>query len=218
MPPTVQDLAEALADPFDPAEVKWKAQATRGERAMAVAYIDARCVMDRLDDVAGVDGWQDVYIVLPGGEVTCRLSVNVVGRWITKEDVGGQSEQPDDGDKMKAAFSDALKRAAVKFGVGRYLYRLPTQWVGYDPQRRQLTVRPELPDWARPRPLSHAQRKVLEGLAKMVGADPEAFCKYLGVPALSALPRSRFMEAMWALETKSKTGSATAAQPVKEAE
>jgi hypothetical protein len=40
-------------------------------------------------------------------------------------DVGGPSEQPDEGDRVKAAFSDALKRAAVKFGIGRYLYRLP---------------------------------------------------------------------------------------------
>jgi hypothetical protein len=50
----------------------------------------------------------------------------------------GPSEQPDGGDRLKAAFSDALKRAAVKYGVGRYLYRLPSQWVDYDPQRRQF--------------------------------------------------------------------------------
>src|SRR5207302_5686984 len=44
-----------------------------------------------------------------------------------------------------AAFSDALKRAAVKFGIGRFLYRLPAQWVDYDPQRRQFVRPPTLP-------------------------------------------------------------------------
>ena len=48
-------------------------------------------------------------------------------------DVGAPSEQPDGGDRLKAAFSDALKRAAVKFGIGRYLYRLPQQWVRLRP-------------------------------------------------------------------------------------
>src|SRR5262249_36601388 len=52
--------------------------------------------------------------------------------------------------RMKAAFSDALKRAAVKFGVGRYLYRLPSQWVDYDPQRRQFARPPALPVSALP--------------------------------------------------------------------
>ena len=32
-----------------------------------------------------------------------------------------------------------LKRAAVNLGVGRNLYRLPRQWLDYDPQRRQFT-------------------------------------------------------------------------------
>jgi hypothetical protein len=63
-------------------------------------------------------------------------------------DVGGPSEQPDGGDRLKAAFSDALKRAAVKFGIGRYLYRLPQQWADYDPAKRQFSAAPRLPDWA----------------------------------------------------------------------
>jgi hypothetical protein len=65
-------------------------------------------------------------------------------------DVGGPSEQPDGGDRLKAAFSDALKRAAVKFGVGGYLYRLPSQWLDYDSQRRQFLKTPSLPAWALP--------------------------------------------------------------------
>jgi hypothetical protein len=55
------------------------------------------------------------------------------------------SEQPDDGDKLKAVSSDALKRAAIKLGIGRYLYRLPRLWVEYDPLRRQFVRPPQLP-------------------------------------------------------------------------
>src|SRR5262249_39110857 len=55
------------------------------------------------------------------------------------------------GDKVKAAFSDALKRAAVKWGVGRYIYRLEGVWMDYDPQRKQIRGVPQLPPWALPK-------------------------------------------------------------------
>src|SRR5262245_34806699 len=137
----VAAIAQALAAPFDVAEVKFKPQTVSGNRALAVPFVDARVIQDRLDDVLGVMGWQDSYECLPDGSVVCRLKIRLGDEWITKEDVGGQSEQPDEGDRRKAAFSDALKRAAVKFGIGRYLYRQKPMWVDYDPQKRQF-VRP----------------------------------------------------------------------------
>jgi hypothetical protein len=133
---TPQEIQDRLAAPFDPAEVKFKPQAVKGERALAIAYVDARVVMDRLDEAVGIAGWEDSYAVLPGDQVQCQLTVIIDGRPITKSDVGGESEQPDDGDKRKAAFSDALKRTAVKFGIGRYLYRLPQQWADFDPAKK----------------------------------------------------------------------------------
>jgi hypothetical protein len=143
-------VSRALAAPFDPKEVKFKPAVVTGSRAMAMAFVDARTIQDRLDEVLGVGGWQDDYEVLPDGTVVCRLQVCLNGVWLTKVDVGSPSEQPDDGDKRKAAFSDALKRAAVKFGVGRYLYRLPAQWVDYDPKKRQFLKTPTLPAFAQP--------------------------------------------------------------------
>lgn len=146
----VTQLALSLVAPFDPSEVKWKPQAVNGNRALAIAYVDARVIMDRLDDSVGVHAWQDKYQILPDGNVICTLSVLMENEWISKTDVGGQSEQPDEGDRCKAAFSDALKRAAVKFGIGRYLYRLPSQWVDYNPTKRQFVSTPRLPGWALP--------------------------------------------------------------------
>ena len=143
-------IATALQRPFPAASVGWKPQTVRDGRCLAVAYIDARDVMDRLDEVAGPDGWQDAYEFLADGSVLCRLRVRLSGEWVEKSDVGGESEQPDGGDRRKAAVSDALKRAAVKFGIGRYLYRLDQQWVDFDAKRRAIPNPPRLPDWALP--------------------------------------------------------------------
>jgi len=127
-----KEMLEILSRPFDPKEVEVKVQVVSKDRAkgQVVAYVDARTVLDRLDEAVGPTGWSDGYEVLNNGtdydgrrlvEVKCTLTV--LG--ISKEDVG-------EGDSLKAAFSDALKRAAVKFGVGRYLYRLPKVWVDLD--------------------------------------------------------------------------------------
>jgi hypothetical protein len=90
------------------------------------------------------------YQLVAGGSVVCTLSVKIGDEWVEKTDVGSSSEQPDDGDKLKAAFSDSLKRAACKCGIGRYLYKLPRQWVDYDPQKKQFVKMPAFPSWALP--------------------------------------------------------------------
>jgi hypothetical protein len=158
----VKAITRALSAPFDDTEVKFKPQAVKGNRALALAYVDVRAIMDRLDNVLGVENWQDRYQLLPDNSVMCRLRLRIGDRWITKTDVGGPSEQPDGGDRLKAAFSDALKRAAVKFGIGRYLYRLPQQWADYDPQKRQFSAPPRLPDWAVARAAKPAPRPARE--------------------------------------------------------
>jgi hypothetical protein len=135
-------IARQLALPFTPSEVRYKPGAISGTRALALAYVDARVVQTRLDAVLGLDGWSDSYLPLPSGSVVCRLRCRIGKRWIARSDVGGPSAQDDEGDRTKAAFSDALKRAAVKFGVGRYLYQLPPQWYAWDAQRKRFASPP----------------------------------------------------------------------------
>jgi hypothetical protein len=135
--------ARRLAVPFPVEAIRFKPQAVSGARALPVPYISARHVMDRLDEVVGPSAWQDEFFVLASGDVTCRLSVRLGAEWVTKQDVGSQSEQPDDGDKMKAGFSDALKRSAVKFGIGRYLYTgRPLPWADFDPKTKKFVNDP----------------------------------------------------------------------------
>ena len=137
-PVSHDQVMEALAAPFEGNEIRHKPGVVSGSRALAIPYLDARAIQDRLDEVLGLAHWQDEYEYLPDGSVICRLRIRVGEEWITKVDVGGPSEQPDEGDRRKAAFSDALKRAAVKFGIGRYLHRQTPQWLDFDPVRKQF--------------------------------------------------------------------------------
>jgi Rad52/22 family double-strand break repair protein len=113
-----RDLFAALAAPFEPEEVKLRVQATR-----QLHYVTARTVMNRLDEVLGPENWWDDFVPLEHS-VICRLTIRLPdGQVLTKSDAGGYAGMADPGDDDKSGFADAFKRAAVKFGVGRYLYR-----------------------------------------------------------------------------------------------
>jgi hypothetical protein len=106
-----------LMKPFSGDDVRTKPQGGR-----QLKYITARHVMNRLDDVLGPDNWWDDYSPTAHG-VICRLTIRLPGgQELTKVDAGGNPEMKDEGDSDKGGFSDAFKRAAVKFGVGRHLY------------------------------------------------------------------------------------------------
>jgi hypothetical protein len=158
-------IAAALSEPFPAHVVKFKPQVMNKERtsAMATTYIDARIVMDRLDEVVGPFGWKTEYSELSGGVVLCRLSLRVQGEWVQKEDVGAESDQKDAQDRRKAAVSDAFKRAAVHWGVGRYLYSVKAGWFAYDSNKNAWVQQPQLPAWALPggggHPPAPAQRQ-----------------------------------------------------------
>ena len=123
------DVLSMLKLPFGKGELKWR----QGRGGMQLAYIDARAAMKRLDDVVGIDGWQDSYKSLEGRTV-CELSLKINGVWITKTDGAGDTNI----EAEKGGLSDAFKRAAVKFGVGRYLYYIPKTCNSFDDLPEQL--------------------------------------------------------------------------------
>jgi hypothetical protein len=170
-------ITRLLRAPFAVEDVRFKPAVVSGNRALAIAYVDARVIQDRLDEVLGVGNWQDAYECLADGNVVCRLRLRINGEWVTKVDVGSQSEGGDDGDKVKGAFSDSLKRAAVKFGVGRYLYHLPSQWLDYDQQKRCFVKSPKLPSWALP----SSNGKGLPGKASIPSKDATTKVQRLSV-------------------------------------
>lgn len=143
---------EALKAVFPIEHVHWRIGATNETKTkgLALAYIDARAVMDRLDDVIGPENWTDAYSDADGTTM-CRLALRIDGEWISKEDGAGDTEM----EPEKGSLSDAFKRAAVKWGIGRYLYSLPAQWVNI--KNRRIIQVPRLPDWALPATESSAK-------------------------------------------------------------
>jgi hypothetical protein len=143
----MSDILEQLKAPFPENQIHWRVGATSKDKSKGIglAYIDARDAMKRLDDVVGFENWQDEYVETPSGRLICRLSVRLDGEWITKSDGAGETQVEGE----KGAISDAFKRAAVKWGVARYLYYLPNVWVELD-QYRKIKNPPALPAWAKP--------------------------------------------------------------------
>jgi len=133
-----QEIQQGLSQQFE--NVSWKPQVTTKGRnkeeiikngtrvAGCVAHIDARDVMQRLDAVVGAGNWSDSYQVLQDGKhVECTITIYGV----PKSDVG-QSNDGGFADPVKSAYSDAFKRAAVKWGIGRHLYDMEMQWLPFD--------------------------------------------------------------------------------------
>jgi len=142
-----EQMHKELTRPFDLNKIKWRVGSRSKDKSkgMVLAYIDARDVMQRLDKVIGPFGWQCTY----PHEGCCELSLWVedMGKWVIKANCAGTTQV----EAEKGQASDSFKRAAVLWGIGRYLYYLDSPWVplenGYLP--RNFTS-PKLPPFADP--------------------------------------------------------------------
>lgn len=126
-------MFDRLKAPFPPERISWRVGSTTKDKSkgMALAYVDARDVMERLDEVCGPGGWQCHY-PHANGKTVCAISIKVDGEWVSKEDGAGDS----DIEAIKGALSDAFKRAAVRWGIGRYLYDIASPWVELEDGKR----------------------------------------------------------------------------------
>lgn len=127
-----------LKKPFPPESVSWRLGKIIGNKGIALAYIDSRDVQDRLDEVVGPENWQDSYSQY-NLTMICRIELwdEERGMWIFKEDGAGAT----DFEAEKGQISDSFKRAAVKWGIGRYLYTIKSPWIAVDltdPERPKI--------------------------------------------------------------------------------
>lgn len=165
-----------LAEPFPAEDIEWRLQQA-GEKngkpwAMCLAYVTNRAIMQRLDDVVGPANWRNEYAVGPGGGILCGLSLYLPNgmdglHWVTKWD-GAENT---DVEAVKGGLSGAMKRAAVQWGIGRYLYDLEEGWAQISERGRfrgktksGASFRwdpPALPAWALPngKPAAPSPRK-----------------------------------------------------------
>lgn len=105
---------------------QWRVQSFTPKQAVCVAYIDSRDVQDLLDEVVSPENWQCDYKEIKGN-MFCGIGILVGDRWIWKWDCGTESNT----EKEKGEASDSFKRAAVKWGIGRFLYELEIQRIGF---------------------------------------------------------------------------------------
>lgn len=142
-------LLRQLKDPLNPDFVKWRVGATNKEKTkgIALAYIDSREVMKRFDELLGMSNWRKRLIETKDGFI-CEIDIKVNGEWVTRSDAAGNTKV----ESIKGGASDAFKRAAANWGIGRYLYYLPNVWVGIKARGNsyELAEIPELPNWAKP--------------------------------------------------------------------
>jgi len=145
-----QQIAEALAAPFPGAQVRWRVTAVTKDKArgLAVPYLDAAAIMDRLDLAVGPSNWADTYERWGEHGVMCGISIRVGDDWVTKHDGAGEPEY----EETKGGFTNAFKRAAVKWGVGRYLRGVQGAWVPVEARGKSYVLHevPSLPASALP--------------------------------------------------------------------
>lgn len=156
-----------LHEPFPAKDIEWRVQqfGITGDKpwVMVLAYVTNRAIQERLDEVAEPQNWKNEFDKAPEGGIMCGISIKVDKEWITKYD-GAENTAVE---AVKGGFSGSMKRAAVQWGIGRYLYNLesgfakvqatkPSNMDGWnkhyhkDTRTNYYWQTPTLPNWALP--------------------------------------------------------------------
>lgn len=152
-----------LKEPFPEGDIDWRVQQAgkKGDKvwALVLAYVTNRAIMNRLDEVCGPENWCNNFVTGPDGGILCGISIKIGDEWVTKWD-GAEKTQVE---AVKGGLSGAMKRAAVQWGIGRYLYNLDATFAQisdngkhYQPKNDKKQTPafkwnpPKLPAWALP--------------------------------------------------------------------
>jgi hypothetical protein len=138
-------LRERLAAPFANADIDWRLQQNDEEKGkgIAVPYVTNRAIQSRLDECVGPARWKNEFLPWHGdgkkAAQLCGLSLwsDERGEWITKYDGADDS----DIEPVKGGLSDAMKRAAVQWGIGRYLYGMDIVFVETEKRGRTAVIK-----------------------------------------------------------------------------
>jgi hypothetical protein len=132
----MNQILEELSKPFHPSRITWRPGALTGkkDKALALAYADLRAYQNRLDETCGMD-WSVSYTPW-GDRIICHLTINGITRSSTGEPDSDAERSEIAGTTAEA---QAFKRACAMFGLGRYLYTLPSVWVEYDTANQRFT-------------------------------------------------------------------------------
>ncbi|MBG6243389.1 MAG: recombinase [Candidatus Symbiopectobacterium sp. Dall1.0] len=156
-----------LDAPFPIDDIEWRVQrcgiSNNNPWAMVLAYVTNRAIMKRLDDVCGKENWKNEFSPGPDGGVMCGISIRIRDEWVTKWDGADKTQV----EAVKGGMSGSMKRAAVQWGIGRYLYSLEENFAICSIEKKQGWNKasfkdtdnkykniwwqtPPLPEWAMP--------------------------------------------------------------------
>ena len=168
-----KEILLQLQKPFQKEQIRWRVQQAGMSKnnspwVMVIPYVDNRAIQERLDEVFGLS-WSNSFKPTPSGDgwlcgITAQVGDDQVTRWDGAEHTHIE--------KLKGGLSDAMKRAAVQFGIGRYLYQMEAIFaechcvenrrdaenlhiIYPDKQKKSIKwmvswATPDLPDWAQP--------------------------------------------------------------------
>ena len=110
-----------LSKPLTVDQIEFRIQSiNKAGNATILAYKDARCDMQRLDEVCTPLYWKREH---SRDNRNCTISIysQEIKEWVGKEDTGTESNA----EAQKGLASDSFKRAGFNWGIGRELYDYP---------------------------------------------------------------------------------------------
>lgn len=126
------NLLKELTAVFPVEQLKWRIisvfEKENKLQGIIAPYIDSRNLMNRFDNVLGCN-WSCDYKIINCNSLTaveCTISVNTAEGRIARADIADidMNSSFGNGSILKSGYSNSFKRAAVAWGVGRYLYSL----------------------------------------------------------------------------------------------
>lgn len=112
-----------------PEEIDVRVAQVKQNGVVVLLYKDARVDQTILDATVGAMNWKKSYDIIDG-QLFCTISIwdDEKKQWVSKQDVGVESNT----EAEKGRASDAQKRAAFAWGIGRELYSAPFIWIPID--------------------------------------------------------------------------------------
>ncbi len=204
VPLAFTNTLRTLRQPIDPKLVKsregWR---DRQGNVHTVEYVEWHTVADLLDRVAPTWSHAVRGIVQIGDMVAVTAAITIDG--VTREGVGTGTADNETG--IKKAEHDALKRAAIKFGIARDLYQRESEVIerdGVGPQAGELPRDPlakSMADLVTPKQLG-----MIRALAREAHVDADEECQQVlrcRAEELSKKAASSFIDHLKGLQQES---------------
>lgn len=235
----MNDIMQKLQAPFPADDIEWRVQRAMrtktGDKAIVVPYITNRAIQNRLDEIFGLDGWKNEFREIHKG-IICGINCLINGNWIMKWDGSDLTNI----EATKGGLSGSMKRAAVQWGIGRYLYNLSEYWVDVkDKGKHYINSKvkagkeevyitgywdePELPSWALPKVeqkgISLSQKREIETKVKtlkdLINKDAITIYQELHISDIEQLTEDQAKESIKQLTKWVKLYAQKQNQPVK---